>query len=97
VRREPRAGARHGSSARRWRRGDIISHHDGRMPAEILALVRPANLARRSDVSGRKKCAISSGPRSGGLAKMMIDPNASESNAMMLAGRQVGSTLLRMS
>jgi hypothetical protein len=44
----------------------------------------------------RKKCAISSGPRSGGLAKMMMDPKVSDSNTKMLAGRQVGSTLLRM-
>jgi hypothetical protein len=39
----------------------------------------------------RKKCDISSGPRSGGLTKMMIDPNASESNTKMLTrppGRQ---------
>jgi hypothetical protein len=35
--------------------------------------------------------------RSGGLAKMMIDPNASESNTKMLTGRQGGSTLFRMS
>jgi hypothetical protein len=44
----------------------------------------------------RKKCAISSGPRSGGLTKMMIDPNASESNTKMLTGRQVGSTFFHI-